>query len=159
LENELNEFRIDANILLDEINILSKKIKSSSLQDNSLEESLVDKAITDNSNVVEAIKLNKICIRNFEKLKNELEVVIRRSKESKEKEIKNNIQQEDRDYSSACEKLILNNKFIDELNNQVFQWESDLKLSALQYFSDNSDQIQQNAENLNQSNTLGNVNF
>ncbi len=153
LESELNEFRNDIILLSDEINILSKKIKNINSQnviENHFEELAVDKNSSEN--------LNKLILKNFEKFKVGLEIMLKQNKELKEKESKYFSQKEDNDLTLKFEKTVLVNNMVDELNNQLIHWGRELKFSAFNYLTENSDQPQQSTDsNVKQTLTSDNV--
>jgi hypothetical protein len=133
--------------------MLSKKIKHNNNQnviENHFEESAVDKNTSEN--------LNKLILKNFEKFKVGLEIMLKQNKELKEKESKYSSQKEDNDLTLKFEKIILVNNLVDELNTQLIQWGRELKFSAINYFTENSDQPQQSLDaNVKQLLTSDNV--
>ena len=157
LENELNEFRNDVKILLEEISQLSAKLKKQSIFDKGYEEHTVEKASADITNKKDSLKLNKIILLSFENLKNEFEFMQKNYRVFKEKELKESTLKEDKEMGILYEKLVLNNIYIDELNNHMFQCGSESRLAEVQYVMENGDQSLQHNVNHKQLDSIINV--
>ncbi len=159
LENEFNEFRNDVKILLEEMSQLSGRLKKQSLFDKVYEDQMVEKESHDITNKMESLKLNKRILKSFENLKIELELMQKNYKVSKEKELKESTLKEDKEMAILYEKLILNNIYADDLNNQMFQCSSELRLKEVQCINENGEKPQQPNVTLRQLDSIRNVIF